>query len=187
MKRLFILVMLALILTLAFPLTAQETTLEPDATPTAETTPEPLPTPPPLPDPTPLPDEPPIATPGDILERLFAVLQGTYIGWAAAGTLVIVGLIKALLARFGIVAEGQGAAILAVTVQVLIWLLYNIAVFFGAAEQFRTGYLAVIEVLKSLLPFVLGLFVTNGAYQLARKQAVPLVGYRPARKPKLVG
>lgn len=159
------------------------------ATDTATPTPSPEvtaePTPIPTPDPNPLPDEPPVVTPGDILERLFDVLKGTYIAWAAAGTLVIVALIKMVAFRLlGVSINGTAAGIWAIAVQVVIWILYNVAQYFGMAEQFQNGFLAVVEVLKSLLPFVGGLFLTHGGYKAAHKYDVPLVGYKPPSTPK---
>lgn len=183
-----------MVLLIGAPVIAQEATDEPMVTNTPAATeapapdPTPAPEPEPTPDPAPLPDEPPVTTPGELLERLFEVLKGTYIGWAAAGTLVIVGLLKVLALRFlGLTITGGAASTLAVGIQVIIWLLYNVAQYFGAGLQFQEWYLAVVEVLKSLLPLAGALFLAHEGYGFAARRGTPVMGYKPPKKVSAVG
>ena len=190
-QHLILILMLVLAFTVGFAVTAhaqapeptvEATTPAPDVTPTAEVTPEPtveLP-------PEPLPDEPPVTTPGDILERLFVVLQGTYIAWAAAGVIIVTNLVKMIAAKlpvpFKFIFEGRSAVLLTTVIQVLIWLGYNVARYFGIADQFQGGYLAIIDVLKALLPLLLTFGVAHEVYSLAVRRGWPaLIAYRPQK------
>lgn len=152
-----------------------------------DVTPEPTPVivEPPPPDPVvELPDDPPATTPENLLGQLFALLKdGTFIAWAAAGVLVIVGLIKTLAGAAGIAIQGNTAVFITIVVQVLIWLFYATANYFGHGVGFQTTYLQLVDVLRSLLPLAGAIFAGHVAYQQAAKRGVPILGYK--YKPKV--
>lgn len=151
----------------------------------ATETPAPIVVEPPPPDPvTEEPGDPPATTPENLLGQLFALLKdGTYIAWAAAGVLVIVGLIKTVAGAAGIVIKDQWAILLTIVVQVLIWLFYATANYFGQGDAFKAWYLQIADVLRSLLPLAGAIFAGHVAYQQAAKRGVPVLGFRT--KPKL--
>lgn len=184
----FLIVAVLLFAALLPPAIAQEVTETPTAevtepaleTPTAEPTALPTPEPPVEP-----PEELPPTPPEDVLSRLLALLDNaTYIVWAAAGVVIITGAIKTLAYLAGIRIEGVGAALLALAVQVIIWILYSIANALGAGEAFRTQYEIVVEVIRSLLPLVGSIFGGHVLYQAAASRRVPVLGFYPPPKYK---
>lgn len=164
-------------------LLAQESTDEPTLVAT-EPAPEvtvvptlpPTETPPPV-DP---PEELPPTPPADVLSRLLALLDNaTYIVWAAAGVVIITGAIKTLFYFANVRIEGVAAALLALAVQVIIWILYSAANAVGMGETFRTQYELIVELIRSLLPLVGSIFGGHVLYQAAAARRVPVLGFYP--------
>jgi len=180
----------ALLLAVAVPtlVLAQDVTLEPTQEALVTNTPSPTPTPvivePPPPDPVEEePGDPPATTPENLLGQLFALLKdSTYIVWAAAGVLLIVGLIKIALNAVGITVQDNAAILLTLIVQVIVWLGYAVANYFGQGAVFQEWYLRIADVLRSLLPLAGAIFAGHVGYQAAKKRGVPILGYKP--KPK---
>lgn len=190
LKRLALVFVLVFTLALPFIVMAQELTLEPS--PTAEGTLEPTPsaTPTPVivepPPPNPIPDDPndpPVTTPENLLGQLYSLLKdATFMAWAAAGVIVIVGLIKIVASVAGYAIEGNVAVVITLIVQVLIWLGYAITNYFGQGEAFRAWYLALVDVARSLLPLFGAIFLGHIGYQQAAKRGVPVLGFYPKAK-----
>lgn len=159
--------------------TPDAATLEPTITPTPVIVEEPPPNP--ISD-----DEPaelPVTTPETLLGQLFSLLKdGTYIAWAAAGVVVIVGLLKIIASVLGVTVTGNAAIVLTLIIQVLVWLGYAIANYLNQGEAFKTGYLVVVDIARSLLPLAGAIFTGHLLYQQAAKRNVPIMGYYP--KPK---
>src|SRR5688500_11793959 len=108
MKRLI--ASLLFVLAIAAPVMGQESTETPTPevtetlAPTITPTPVIVEEPPPNPIPPDEPGELPVTTPETLLGQFYSLLKdGTYIAWAAAGTVIIVGLIKVLLSGAGVV------------------------------------------------------------------------------------
>jgi hypothetical protein len=180
-KTYLLLIVIVLMLTLAIPTFAQDVTDEP--APTQEVvTPAPTPVIVEPPPPNPIPDdptEPPATTPETLLGQLYTLLKdGTYIIWAAAGVVVIVGLIKVLASAVGIQISGSGAMLLTLVVQVVIWLAYATANYFGQGDAFKAWYLQVVDVLRALLPLAGSIFAGQIFYKQSVKRAVPVLGFR---------
>lgn len=151
-------------------------------TPTAE----PVIVEPPPPDPVvEEPGDPPATTPENLLGQLFALLKdATYMVWAAAGVIVIVGAVKTVLGALGVNVQDNGAILLTLVVQVLIWLGYAVANYFGQGETFKAWYTQIVDVIRSLLPLFGAIFLGHLGYQAASKRDVPILGYyfKPDRK-----
>lgn len=187
MKQRILIVLL--MLSISFPVFAQDT---PEPVPTVETaTAEPTITPTPViveePPPNPIPDdepgELPVTTPETLLGQFYSLLKdGTYIAWAAAGTVIIVGLIKVLAAGAGFTITGNGAIGLTLAVQVLIWIGYAIANYLNQGEAFKTWYLALVDVARSLLPLAGAIFAGHVGFKAAQKRNVPVLGYSAPSK-----
>lgn len=183
--RTFIVAWLVFSIALSLPALAQESTEQPTlefvtSTPAPTVEPTPVIVEPPPPNPIPDdPTEPPATTPETLLGQLYALLKdGTYIVWAAAGVLVIVGAIKSLLGIFGINIVNSAAALLALGVQVAIWLGYAVANYFGQGDTFKATYLQVIDVIRALLPLAGSIFLGHVFYKAAAKREVPVIGFR---------
>jgi hypothetical protein len=164
---------------------AQDTPTSDTATVTLATpTVEPVVVEPPPPDPiVEEPGDPPATTPENLLGQLFALLKdATFITWAAAGVIVIVGAIKTVAGAVGITIKDTWAIILTLVVQVLIWLGYAVANYFGQGELVKAWYLQVIDVVRALLPLFGAIFLGHVGYQAAAKYNVPVLGFRV--KPK---
>lgn len=178
-------VSLLLVLAIATPIAAQELTETPTPEVTETLAPTITPTSvivePPPPNPIP-PDEPgelPVTTPETLLGQFYSLLKdGTFMAWAAAGVIVIVGLIK--VAAFGLFKynlEGNVAIFVTLVIQVLIWVGYAIANYFQQGEAFKVWYLSLIDVARSLLPLFGAIFLGHVGYQAAAKRNVPILGY----------
>lgn len=156
-----------------------------------DVTPEPVPAAPVVivdPAPEPIPDdptEPPVTQPETLLGQFFSILKdGTYIAWAAAGVVVIVGAIKLLASLIGVNITGNGAILLTLTVQVLVWVLYATANYFGQGDAAKALYLQLVDVIRSLLPLAGSIFAGHVFYQAAAKREIPVLGFR-AKHPDL--
>lgn len=185
LSRWIVPVMIVVSMALPFGLLAQE-----NPTPTADVTLAPTvePTPvivePPPPDPVEEePGDPPATTPENLLGQLYALLKdGTYIVWAAAGVLVIVGVLKTAAGLVGIPIANGAAILLTLVVQVLVWLGYAAANYFGQGETFKATYLQIVDVLRALLPLAGSIFAGHIMYQAAQKRNVPVLGYKYVEK-----
>lgn len=154
-------------------LVASDPVVTPEPTPVVEQPNEPLPG-----------EDEPISTPADLFEQLVKVLGGTYIGWAAAGVLVLTGLVKMIgQSVFKVNIEGKAAILVSMIFQVAIWVCYSIAVAAGKGDVFKEWYLAVIELARSFLPFAGAIFAAQLGYIGARKINAPVMGYKPPKKP----
>lgn len=188
MKKRLLIVLLTL--SIGLPIASAQDTPEP--VPTAEmATAEPTITPTPViveePPPNPIPDdepgELPVTTPETLLGQFYSILKdGTYIAWAAAGTVIIVGLIKVLLAGAGVTLSGNAAIGVTLVVQVLIWIGYAIANYLNQGEAFKTWYLALVDVARSLLPLAGAIFAGHVGFKAAQKRNVPVLGYTAPKK-----
>lgn len=148
---------------------------EPTITPTPVVVVDEPPNPIPVDDPT----EPPATTPETLLGQLYSLLKdGTFMLWAAAGVIVIVGAFKTFLGAFGVRIEGNTAVVVTLIVQVLIWLGYATANYFNQGEAFKAWYLQIVDAIRSLLPLFGAIFVGHIGYQAAAKRNVPVIGYK---------
>lgn len=196
-KRDFIQVMLLVVAgfligaLLTMTVRAQESTADPVTDPTfatppvIEITPTPVIVEPPPPNPIPDdPTEPPATTPETLLGQLYALLKdGTYIAWAAAGTVVIVGALKLVASALGIAIYDRAAIFLTLVVQTVIWILYAMANYFGQGDTFKAFYLQVVDVVRALLPLAGSIFAGHIIYQKAAAASVPVLGFTPPLKP----
>lgn len=184
-RKILFLFLLILIVSVPLVTLAQEVTETPPADSTAVVTleptvivvtPEPTVEPPPIEEP---PEETPVTTPETLLGQLYSLLKdGTYIVWASAGVVVIVGLFKAGLGALGFNVSGAGAMLFTLVVQVAIWLGYAIANYFGQGELFKSNYLILVDVGRSLLPLAGAIFGGHVLYHAAEKRNVPILGYK---------
>lgn len=188
MSRFKILSMILIVVAMMLPfglLLAQEVTDEPTLIvtdpapePTAVFTPEPTEEPPPpVEEP---PEDTPVTEPQELLGLLFSLLKdATYIAWASAGVVVVVGLLKSVF-QF----SGSAAVLVTLVVQVVVWIGYAIANYFGAGETFQKGYLIAVDIGRSLLPLAGSIFMGQVIYKASAKRSVPIMGYRVPDQPK---
>lgn len=151
---------------------------DPAPEPTAVFTPEPTEEPPPpVEEP---PEDTPVTEPQELLGLLFSLLKdATYIAWASAGVVVVVGLLKSVF-QF----SGSAAVLVTLVVQVVVWIGYAIANYFGAGETFQKGYLIAVDIGRSLLPLAGSIFMGQVIYKASAKRSVPIMGYRVPDQPK---
>lgn len=147
---------------------------EPTLVVTEQPTEEP---PPPVEEP---PEDTPVTEPQELLGLLFSLLKdATYVAWASAGVVVVVGLLKSIFQFSGTVA-----VLVTLVVQVAVWLGYAIANYFGAGETFQKGYLIAVDIGRSLLPLAGSIFAGQVIYKASAKRDVPIMGYRAPDKLK---
>lgn len=182
-KMLSIVLFVLLLVSVPVVMLAQEVTEEPtlvvtDPAPEPTVivvTPDPTVEPPPVEEP---PEETPVTPPEELLGLLFSLFKdATYIAWASAGVVIIVGLLKTVF-QF----SGQVAVFVTLATQVVVWLGYAIANYFGAGEVFQRGYLVAVDIARSLLPLVGSIFAGHVLYKAAAKRSVPVLGYRVQEK-----
>lgn len=156
----------------------QEFATDPAPEPTLVVTVEPTENPPPpVEEP---PEETPVTEPQELLGLLFSLLKdATYIAWASAGVVVVVGLLKSVF-QF----SGSVAILVTLAVQVLVWAGYAFANYFGAGEAFKTNYLILVDIGRSLLPLAGSIFAGQVIYKASAKRDVPIMGYRAPQKSK---
>lgn len=157
--------------------------------PTATITPTPVivEQPPPNPIPDDIPDELPVTTPETLLGQLYSLLKdATYMVWAAAGVIVIVGFIKVLAAGAGFTLTGGGAVALTLAIQVLIWAGYAIANYFNQGEAFKVWYLYIVDAVRSLAPLFGAIFLGHVGFKAAQARGVPVAGYSAPKKPNMI-
>lgn len=161
-------------------------------TPDAIVTNTPIPTLEPTPEPTPIPDDPapdpvdeePVTSPDELLQKLINLLSdASYMAWAAAATVVFTGLIKVIAAALNINITGAGSVLLALTIQVLIWLGYSVANYLGQGEGFKTWYLALADIARAVLPLFGAIGLGHEGYKLAHRRGWPVLGFRAADPP----
>lgn len=151
---LFVAVVLVLML-LALPVMAQDALAADGASPA----------------PTEVPPEYPV-----FMANLLALLTDfTAIPALAAGVLIFTNAIKAALAVFKVPIDGRRAVLLALGVQVFVWIVYQLAVRGGFDLQFRQWYDAAATIIQTLLPLVLTLLAAPYAYDHLRDN--PVLGY----------
>jgi hypothetical protein len=181
-------ILVSFMLTFGFVASAQDETPAPE--PTAEVTPDFTPTPAPPVEPPDDPgdpvDEEPVTPPVDLLQKLVNLLSdATYIVWAAAGVVILTGLIKVVAAQVGINITGAGAAFLALAIQVLIWLGYSIATYFSQGESFKSLYLTIIDIVRAMLPLFGAVGLGHEFYQLAHRRGWPVLGFKAPHPAKV--
>lgn len=176
--RMSLWLLLLVILSAGISVAVAQDEVTPD--PFATATPAPVVVEAPPPDPvTEEPGDPPATTPENLLGQLFALLKdSTYMVWAAAGVVVIVGLIKVLASGINHPIQGNAAITLTLIVQVVIWLGWAIANYFGEGESFKLWYLRGVDVIRALLPLAGAIFTGQIFYQQAAKHNVPILGYK---------
>lgn len=176
MKKRLSILLISLSLIVPFGVMAQSDTPTPD--PTITPTPIIVEEPPPNPIPDDEPGELPVTTPETLLGQFYSLLKdATFMAWAAAGVIVIVGLLKVLLSGVGVTLDGNAAVFVTLVVQVAIWVGYAFANYLNQGEAFKVWYLSLVDVARSLLPLFGAIFLGHVGYKAAAKRNVPILGY----------
>lgn len=186
-QRIFLFLLIAAILLAISPTFGQGDTPTPDVAtlePTITPTPVIVEPPPPNPIPDDIPDELPVTTPEILLGQLYSLLKdATYMVWAAAGVIVIVGFIKVLAAGAGFTITGGSAVALTLIIQVLIWAGYAVANYLNQGEAFKVWYLYIVDAVRSLAPLFGAIFLGHVGFKAAQARGVPVAGYSAPKKP----
>lgn len=118
------------------------------------------------------------------LANMLALLNDlTAVPALAAGVLIFTNAIKAILALFKVKVEDTRAVLLALGVQVVVWIIYQFSVRGGFDVAFQQWYDAAATVINTLLPLVLTLFAAPYAYDRMRDN--PVLGYGGYRPPEV--
>lgn len=109
------------------------------------------------------------------LENIIRILfDVTYVPFLAAGVIVLTNLFKLLFDRARVTIN---PALVALTVQVAVWLIYTVAVKNGFETQFGDVWKSVIGIIEAILPLVLTLAAGHWGYEKAKAAGNPLLGY----------
>lgn len=112
---------------------------------------------------------------GEALANIIRILGDvTYVPFLAAGVIVLTNLLKFVFDKTGIKIS---PALVALAVQVLVWVVYTYAVRGGFETQFADVWKSLIGVLEAVLPLVLTLSAGHWGYEKARAAGNPILGY----------
>lgn len=118
------------------------------------------------------------------LTQLLALLtDATYIPALASGVLIFTNAFKFVFALFKVEISGGRAVVLALAVQVAVWVVYQFAVKGGVDLQFKQWYDAAATIISTLLPLALTLFASHVAY--TKSEGNPVLGYKGYRAAKV--
>lgn len=112
----------------------------------------------------------------NILRILFDV---TYVPFLAAGVITLTSLFKFI---FDKLAWKINPALVALTVQVIVWVAYTFAVHNGFEIQFGDVWKSLIGIIEAILPLVLTLAAGHWGYERAKAAGNPILGYSSKRK-----
>lgn len=119
----------------------------------------------------------------DFIANLATMLsEFTAVPALAAGVLIFTNAIKVLLAMVKVEVSGSRAVLLALAVQVVVWIIYQLAIKGGFDLQFQQWYDAAATIINALLPLVLTFAATHYAYEYGKKSENPILGYKGYRK-----
>lgn len=175
MKRI-VLIALLLVLALPFVAMAQESTAE--ATPPADQPPVENPLPPV--EPAPVDDLTEEAT---FLENILRLVSDvTYIPSAAAGVIVFTSAISLVLFKvFGFALSGPRRMLLALAIQIVVWVAYVLLTRAGLQSQFNQWYETVVTFVQAILPLFGAVAFGHVGYEKMKEWGVPVLGYKPPR------
>lgn len=109
------------------------------------------------------------------LENIIRILfDVTYVPFLAAGVIVLTNLFKFVFDRARVTIN---PALVALAVQVIVWIIYTVAVKNGFETQFSDVWKSVIGIIEAILPLVLTLAAGHWGYEKAKAAGNPLLGY----------
>mgnify|MGYP000932359111 CR=1 FL=1 len=112
------------------------------------------------------------------LENIIRILfDVTYVPFLAAGVIVLTNLFKFVFDHAKVTIN---PALVALLVQVAVWVVYTIAVKQGFETQFADVWTALIGIIEAVLPLVLTLAAGHWGYEKAKAAGNPLLGYHKA-------
>jgi hypothetical protein len=140
---------------------------------------------------TPDPGDEPLPLPADtvsafdnFLNNVFRFLASvSYMPFAAAGVVILTGVFKMVMVKLPKSLQ-INPVLIALTLQVIVWAAYTLAQRFGYGDQFKTGWDALINVIKALLPLAGSIGLAHEGYELAKRRNWPVVGYVGYTRPK---
>lgn len=116
---------------------------------------------------------------GFVTRLLDLLTETTYIPALAAGVVIFTNAFKLIFALFKVEISGGRAVLLALAVQVAVWVIYQFAVKGGFDLQFQQWYDAAATIINTLLPLALTLVAAPWAYD--KLESNPLLGYKGYR------
>lgn len=171
MKRIALIALL--LLALPFAALAQDATPEPTAAPTES--------------PVPPVDNPPVddlTEEATFLENILRLVSDvTYIPSAAAGVIVFTSAFTLVLSKvFGFNLSGGQRMLIALTVQVVVWVAYVLLTRAGLQSQFNQWYETVVTFVQALLPLFGAVAFGHLGYEKMKEHGVPVLGFKPPAK-----
>ena len=117
----------------------------------------------------------------EFLQNLLRLLTDvTFIPFAAAGVIVITNILK-------MIRVPVNPTLLALLVQVVVWVAYTIARQHGVELRFQEFWDALINVIQAVLPLVGSIAAAHVGYESAKSAGVPLLGYSGNKAELVVG
>lgn len=123
-------------------------------------------------------------SPASFVERLLTLLSdATYIPAAAAGVVVFTSAISLILFKLGIELSGGTRMLLALAVQVVVWVAYTLLTRAGFEAQFEQWYASIVTIVQALLPLAGSVFLAHRWYEGAKVSGTPVLGFSPKLVP----
>lgn len=122
--------------------------------------------------------------PATFIERLLLLVSDvTYIPAAAAGVVVFTSAISFLLFQLGVELSGTLRGLIALAIQVIVWVAYTLLTRAGFEAQFTQWYGAIVTIVQALLPLAGAMFLAHKGYEGSKASGVPLLGFTPKNVP----
>lgn len=143
---------------------------------------------------TPPADQPPVENPlppveddlteeATFLENILRLVSDvTYIPSAAAGVIVFTSAISLVLFKvFGFSLSGPRRMLLALAIQIVVWVAYVLLTRAGLQSQFNQWYETVVTFVQAILPLFGAVAFGHVGYEKMKEWGVPVLGYKPPR------
>ena len=109
------------------------------------------------------------------LENIIRILSDvTFVPFLAAGVIVLTSLFRFVFDKVGFKIS---PALVALTIQIVVWVVYTFAVRGGFETQFADVWASLIGIIQAILPLVMTLAAGHWGYERAKAAGSPVLGY----------
>lgn len=120
-------------------------------------------------------------SPETALSSLLRLLNDvTYIPATAAGVIVLTSAIAIVLFKLGVELSGNVRFLLALTIQVAVWIAYTLSTRAGLEVRFDQIWTALITIVQAFLPLLGSFALGHAGYEYFKANGYPVLGFSPS-------
>lgn len=120
-------------------------------------------------------------SPETFLSGLFRLVNDlTYMPTTGVGVILLTSTVSLILFKFGVELSGNVRFLLALSIQVVVWVAYTLSSRAGLEVQFMQWYEAVEPLLRALLPFIGSFALGHAGYEYFKANGYPVLGFSPS-------